>query len=57
MEAEAIAMVDSLVKSEEEPLTNDPDAVAELEELWDCVMDTSPVEGDFEDWYAGGGVM
>ena len=56
-EAEAIAMVDSLVESGEEPLTNDPDAVAELEELWDCVVDTSPVEGDFEERYPGGGVM
>ena len=56
-EAEVIAIVDSLVKSEEEPLTNDLDAVAELEELWDCVVDTSPVEGSFEERYPGGGVM
>ena len=29
-EAKVIAMVDALVESEEEPLTNDPDAVGEL---------------------------
>ena len=56
-EAEAVAMVDALVDSEEEPLTHDPDASRELKEAWDCVTDTLPVEGDFEDRYAGGGIM
>ena len=56
-EAKMDAMVDSLVKSEEEPLTNDPDAVAELLEAWDVVVDTVPVKGDFEDRYNGGGFM
>ena len=51
------AMVDSLVELEEEPLTNDPDAVGELLEVWDAVVDASPVEGDFEDRYDGGGVI
>ena len=46
-------MVEALVKSEEEPLTNDPDAVGELLEAWDAVVDTSPVEGDFKDRYDG----
>ena len=48
-EAEVDAMVESLVKSEEEPLTNDPEAVGELLEAWDMVVDTSLVEGDFVD--------
>ena len=54
-EAEMDAMVESLVESEEEPLTNDPDAVGELLEAWDTVVDTSPVEGDFVDQYDRGG--
>ena len=56
-EAEMDAMVEALVKSEDEPLTNDPDGVGELLEAWDTVVDTSPVEGDFIDWYDGGGVV
>ena len=56
-EAEVIAMVDALVESEEEPLTNDPEAVEELNEVWDAVMDTSPVEGDPVGRYAGGGFI
>ena len=48
-EAEMDAMIKTLVESEEEPLTNDPDAVGELLEAWDAVVDTSPVEGDFVD--------
>ena len=56
-EAKMDAMVESLVVSEDEPLTNDPDAVGELLEAWDMVVDTSPVEGDFVDWYNGGGFM
>ena len=56
-EAKIDAMVEALVKSEDEPLTNDPDAVGELLEAWDAVVDTSPVEGDFVDQYDGGGVM
>ena len=48
-EAEVDAMVESLVESEGELLTNDPDAVGELLEAWDTVVDTSPVEGDFID--------
>ena len=56
-EAEMDAMVESLVESEDEPLTNDPDAVGELLEAWDAVVDTSPVEGDFIDWYDGGGFV
>ena len=54
-EAEMDAMMETLVESEEEPLTNDPDAVGELLEAWDAVVDTSPVEGDFEDRDDGGG--
>ena len=54
-EAEMDAMVEALVELEGEPLTNDPDAVGELLEAWDMVVDTSPVEGDFIDWYDGGG--
>ena len=54
-EAKMGAMVEALVKSEDEPLTNDPDTVGELLEAWDTVVDTSPVEGDFIDWYDGGG--
>ena len=45
-EAEMDAM-EALVELEDEPLTNDPDAVGELLEAWDTVVDTSPVEGDF----------
>ena len=56
-EAEMDAMIETLVESEEEPLTNDPDAVGELLEAWDAVVDTSPVEGDFEDRYDGGGFV
>ena len=56
-EAELEAMVESLVESEGEPLTNDPDAVGELLEAWDMVVDTSPVEGDFVDRYDGGGFV
>ena len=48
-EAEMDAMVEALVKSEDEPLTNNPDVVGELLEAWDTVADTSPVEGDFAD--------
>ena len=56
-EAEMDAMIGTLVESEEEPLTNDPDAVGELLEAWDAVVDASPVEGDFEGWYGGGGFV
>ena len=48
-EAEVDAMVESLVESEGELLTNDSDAVGELLEAWDTVVDTSPVEGDYVD--------
>ena len=48
-EAEMDAMVEALVKLEDEPLTNDPDIVGELLKAWDMVVDTSPVEGDFID--------
>ena len=54
-EVEMDVMVESLVESEDEPLTNDPDAVGELLKVWDTVVDTSPVEGDFIDRYNGGG--
>ena len=56
-EAKMDAMVEALVESEDEPLTNDPDSVGELLEAWDAVVDTSPVEGDFVDRYDGGGIM
>ena len=56
-EAEMDTMIETLVESEEEPLTNDPDAVRELLEAWDAVVDTSPVEGGFEDRYDGGGFV
>ena len=56
-EAEMDAMVEALVESEDKPLTNDPDAVGELLEAWDMVVDTSPVEGDFVDRYDGGGFV
>ena len=56
-EAKLEAMVESLVESEGEVLTNDPDAVGELLEVWDTVVDTSPVEGDFVDQYNGGGFV
>ena len=56
-EAEMDTMIEALVESEEEPLTNDPDAVGELLVSWDAVVDTSPVEGDFEDQYDGGGFV
>ena len=36
---------------------NDPDALEELLEAWNAVVDTSPVEGDFEDQYDGGGFV
>ena len=48
-EAKMDAMVEALVKLEDEPLTNDLDAVGELLKAWDTVVDTSPVEGDFAD--------
>ena len=56
-EAEMDAMVEALVESEDEPLTHDPDIVGELLKAWDAVVDTSPLEGDFVDWYDGGGFM
>ena len=56
-EAEVDAMVESLVESEGQVLTNNLDAVGELLEAWDAVVDTSPVEGDFIDQYDGGGFM
>ena len=56
-EAKLDAMVESLVESEGELLTNNLDAVGELLEAWDTVVDTSPVEGDFVDWYDGGGFV
>ena len=57
-EAEMNVMVEALVESEDEPLTNNPDTVGELLEAWDAVVDTSPpVEGDFVDWYDGGEVV
>ena len=56
-EAELEAMVESLVESEGEVLTNNLDAVGGLLEAWDTVVDTSPVEGDFMDQYNGGGFM
>ena len=56
-EAEMDAMVEALVELEDEPLINDPDAVGELLEAWDMVLDTSPMEGDFVDWYDGGGFV
>ena len=56
-EAEMDAMVEALVESEDEPLTNDLDAVGELLEAWDMVVDTSPIEGDFVDQYDGRGFV
>ena len=56
-EAKMDVMVEALVESEDEPLTNDSDAVGELLEAWDTIVDTSLVEGDFVDWYDGGGFM
>ena len=56
-EAKVVAMVGALVESEEEPLTNDPDTIRELSEVWDLTVDTSPVEGDFEERYTGGGFV
>ena len=56
-EAKMDAMVEALVELEDEPLTNDLDTVGELLEAWDAVVDTSPVEGDFVDWYDGGGFV
>ena len=57
-EAEMIVMVDTWVEAEgKEPLTNDPEATAELIEAWDAVVDTPPVEGDFEERYTGRGFM
>ena len=56
-EAEMDAMVEVLVESEDEPLTNDLDAVGELLKAWDTIVDTSPVEGDFVDQYDGGGLV
>ena len=51
------AMVEALVVSEDEPLTNDPNTVGELLKAWDTVVDTSPVEGDFVGQYDGGGFV
>ena len=56
-EAELEVMVESLVESEGELLTNDPEAVGELLKAWDVVVDTSPVEGDFVGQYDGGGFV
>ena len=56
-EVEMDAMVEPLIKSEEEPLTNNPDAVGELCEARDLTLDTSLIEGDFEDRYDGGGIV
>ena len=56
-EAKLEAMVESQVESGDEVLTNNPDAVGELLEAWDTVVDTSPVEGDFVDQYDGGGFV
>ena len=56
-EAEVDTMVESLVESEGEPLTNNLEAVGELLEAWDGVVDTSPAEGDFVDRYNGGGFV
>ena len=56
-EAEMDAMIGTIVELDEEPLTNDPDAVGELLEAWDAVVDASPVEGDFEGRYDGGGFV
>ena len=56
-EAKMGAMVEALINSEDEPLTNNPDAVGELLNAWDTVVDTSPVEGDFVDQYDGGGIV
>ena len=56
-EAELEAMVESLVESGDEVLTNDLDTVGELLKAWDMVVDTSPVEGDFIDRYDGGGFV
>ena len=56
-EAEMDVMVEALVELGDEPLTNDPDAVGELLEAQDTVVDTSPVEGDFVDQYDGGGFV
>ena len=56
-EAEMDVMVEALVELEDEPLTNDLDAVGELLKAWDTVVDTSPIEGDFVDQYDGGGFM
>ena len=56
-EAEMDVMVGALVESEDEPLTNDPDAVGGLLKAWDMAVDTSPAEGDFVDWYERGGIM
>ena len=50
-------MFNALVTSYNDPLTHDPEAVGELVEAWDIMLDTSSVEGDFEDWYDGGGVV
>ena len=55
-EVEVVVMVDSLVELEEEPLTNNPDAVRELCKVWDLTLDTLSI-GDLEDRYAGGGVV
>ena len=56
-EAKMGAMVEALINSEDEPLTNNLDAVGELLNAWDTVVDTSPVEGDFMDQYDGGGIV
>ena len=56
-EAELEAMVESLVESGDEVLTNNSDTVGELLKAWDTIVDTSPVEGDFVDRYDGGGFV
>ena len=42
-EAEVDAMVEALVELEDGPLTNNSDAVGELLEAWDTIVDTSLV--------------
>ena len=42
-EAKVVAMVNALVESEEEPLTNDPDAIGELCEALSCMETGSAI--------------
>ena len=56
-EAKMDVMVEALVELEDKLLTNDLDTVGELLKVWNMVVDTSPVEGDFVDQYNGGGVI